>query len=51
MTDGPDVPLESDDVDDLPTPFLFKLMVALATLYLGWRLVEGVIWLIQVLGG
>ncbi|MCY4368489.1 MAG: hypothetical protein OXF41_03495 [bacterium] len=24
------------------TPFSFKLMVAMAVLYLGWRLVEGI---------
>ena len=43
-------PPESPEVEDLPTPFLFKVMVGLAVLYLGWRLVEGVSWLIQVLG-
>lgn len=47
MTEGP----EPSEIEDMPAPFLFKVMVALATLYLGWRLVEGVIWLIQVLGG
>lgn len=26
-----------------PTPFSFKLMVAMGVLYLGWRLVESVI--------
>lgn len=37
--------------DDVPTPFSFKLMVVLAVAYLGWRLVEGVIWVIQALSG
>ena len=50
MTERPETPRESPEAEDLPTPFLFKLMVALAALYLGWRLVEAVIWLIQVLG-
>lgn len=25
-----------------PTPFSFKLMIGLAALYLGWRLVQGI---------
>ena len=29
------------------TPFSFKLMVALAVLYLGWRLVQGIVALIR----
>ena len=32
-----------------PTPLSFKLMVVLATIYLGWRLVQGGIWVIQAL--
>jgi hypothetical protein len=51
MMERPETPGESPEVENLPTPFLFKVMVVLAALYLGWRLVEGVIWLIQVLGG
>ena len=30
--------------DDLKTPFSFKLMIVLVVLYLGWRLVQGVLW-------
>lgn len=33
--------------EDIKTPFSFKLMIALTVLYLGWRLVQGVIWLID----
>ncbi len=33
--------------DDLKTPFSFKLMVVLAVLYLGWRLVEAIWWLLN----
>lgn len=51
MTERPESSHESPEVEDLPTPFLFKLMVVLAALYLGWRLIEGVMWLIQALGG
>ena len=34
--------------DELRTPISFKLMVGLAALYLGWRLVQGVAWLYQL---
>jgi len=51
MTERPESPRETPEVEDLPTPFLFKVMVGLAALYLGWRLVEAVVWLIEVLGG
>ena len=47
MTDGQD----QSGADEIPTPFLFKVTVVLAVIYLGWRLVQGVIWLIQALGG
>jgi hypothetical protein len=36
---------EQREHDDLKTPFSFKLMVVLVVLYLGWRLVQGVVWL------
>ncbi len=32
-------------------PWHFWLVVAMATLYLGWRAVEGVVWLVQWLAG
>lgn len=31
--------------EDLKTPWSFKVMVVLVVLYLGWRLVEGIVWL------
>lgn len=40
MTDG-----QQDQ--DLKTPFTFKLMIVLAVLYLGWRLVQGIVWVWQ----
>ena len=40
MTDG-------HEDQDLKTPFTFKLMIALTVLYLGWRLVEGIVWLVE----
>lgn len=30
--------------EDLKTPFTFKLMIVLVVLYLGWRLVEVLVW-------
>jgi hypothetical protein len=36
---------EPVEQDDLKTPWTFKLMVVLVVLYLGWRLVQGVVWL------
>ena len=33
--------------DGVRTPISFKLMVGLAVIYLGWRLVQGVVWLFQ----
>ena len=33
--------------EDIKTPFTFKLMVVLVGLYLGWRLVQGVVWVWQ----
>jgi hypothetical protein len=30
-----------------PAPWSFKLMIASAVIYLGWRLVQGVIWVIE----
>jgi hypothetical protein len=32
---------------DVPTPFSFKLMIVLTVAYLGWRLVQGIIWLVE----
>lgn len=40
----PEPPVENDDVR---TPFSFKLMIVLTVLYLGWRLIQGIIWLID----
>lgn len=37
--------------EDVKTPFTFKLMIVLVVLYLGWRLVQGVIWLVEWLAG
>lgn len=33
--------------EDVKTPLSFKIMVVLVVVYLGWRLVQGVLWLID----
>ena len=33
--------------EEVKTPFSFKLMIVLVVLYLGWRLIQGIIWLIN----
>lgn len=38
------------DQDELKTPFSFKLMVVLVVLYLGWRLIQGIVWVVRQLG-
>ena len=44
MTDEP----RRSDVDEAPpAPWSFKIMVVLAVAYLGWRLVQGVVWLVE----
>jgi len=45
MTD--DHPQDGGQQEELRAPFSFKLMVVLAVLYLGWRLVQGIIWLVE----
>lgn len=37
-----------DPDDEIPpAPWSFKIMIVLAVIYLGWRLVQGVIWVAQ----
>lgn len=31
--------------EDLKTPWTFKVMIVLVVLYLGWRLIEILVWL------
>lgn len=40
-------PNESGQPEEVKTPFTFKLMIVLTVLYLGWRLVQGIIWLVE----
>lgn len=38
---------EQQGQEDLKTPFTFKLMIVLTVVYLGWRLIQGVVWLLE----
>lgn len=38
---------EQHEPEDVKTPFTFKLMVVLVVLYLGWRLIQGLVWVWQ----
>jgi len=33
--------------EDLKAPFSFKLMIVLTVIYLGWRLIQGIVWLVE----
>ena len=45
-----DPPPREDPAPPETTPLSFKLMVGLAALYLGWRLVQGIAALVRWLG-
>lgn len=49
---GQDLPEGPRDPDEEipPAPWSFKIMVALAAIYLAWRLIEGVIWVVERVG-
>jgi hypothetical protein len=36
--------------EDLRAPFSFRLMIVLTVIYLGYRLVQGILWLVERLG-
>ena len=46
---GPTV--DEPDEEELPHPWGFWLIVTLAVLYLGWRLMQGVVWLFERITG
>lgn len=37
--------------EQIKTPLSFKLMVVLTALYLGWRLVQGIVWVYERIVG
>jgi hypothetical protein len=40
---------EGQGAEDVTAPFSFKLMIGLTVLYLGWRLIQGIVWLVEKL--
>ncbi len=40
----------SEEAPSEGSPFGFKLILGLAVLYLGWRLAQGIMWVIRQLG-
>ena len=36
--------------DEERAPFTFRLMIVLVVIYLGWRLVQGILWVFDRLG-
>jgi hypothetical protein len=38
---------EDADGDVPPPPVTFWIMIVLAVLYLGWRLIQGIIWVVE----
>ena len=33
--------------EEVRAPFSFKLMIVLTVIYLGWRLIQGIVWLVE----
>jgi len=40
---------DQGELEEIKAPFSFKLMIALTVIYLGWRLIQGVVWLVDQL--
>lgn len=45
------LPPPEDEEEPVEAPFTFKLAIALTVIYLGWRLVQGIIWLFEWMTG
>jgi hypothetical protein len=43
----PDADGPGEAPEEVRAPFSFKLMIALTIAYLGWRLVQGIIWVVE----
>jgi len=41
------LPAGNQEQEEVKAPFSFKLMIVLTVLYLGWRLVQGIVWLVD----
>ena len=40
-------PAGKQEQEEVKAPFSFKLMIVLTVLYLGWRLIQGIVWLVE----
>jgi len=38
---------QEEEQTEVRAPFSFKLMIALTVIYLGWRLIQGIVWLVE----
>ena len=38
---------EEREQEEVKAPLSFKLMIALTVIYLGWRLIQAVVWLVD----
>ncbi|HSJ85046.1 MAG TPA: hypothetical protein VLA91_14680 [Acidimicrobiia bacterium] len=41
------LPAGNQEQEEVKAPFSFKLMIVLTVLYLGWRLIQGIVWLVE----
>jgi hypothetical protein len=39
-----------EDTEEIATPMSFKVMIAATVIYLGWRLIQGIVWLWNQIG-
>ncbi len=39
-------PVDEEEEEQIPVPWHFKLMLAALVIYLGWRLIQGIGWLV-----
>lgn len=47
MSDGFDPPIAGGEDEVGPPPITFWIMIGLAVLYLAWRLVQGISWVVS----
>jgi hypothetical protein len=41
------LPAGEQEQEEVKAPFSFKLMIVLTVIYLGWRLIQGIVWLVE----
>ncbi|MFO7549401.1 MAG: hypothetical protein R6X29_11120 [Acidimicrobiia bacterium] len=50
MSESPFLPEQDSTDPDQGTPFSFKLVLVLTAVYLLYRLIQGVVWLVERIG-